>query len=140
MEQDAKQYSGMDALRRYVELTAKKKSLDKELDDIKESIEAIKETVLTYMQDEGMQSVKIADHLLYLRRDIRATFLETPESVLVAKNHGYGDALRTIIYPQTASSIVREQIKDLGPDEKIPDWIKEAFSYYDGLSPAIRKS
>lgn len=124
----------------YVALTAQKKELENQLKAIKEQIEAVEPDVLGYMQDNGMQSVNVSGYTVYLRRDIRATFTETDEALKVISAMGFDDALKTTIPPARASSIVREQIKDLAPDEEVPEWIKTAFNYFDGISPAIRKS
>ena len=127
-------------LHQYVDLTAQKKELENQIKVIKEQIETVEPEVLGYMQDNGMQSVNVKGYTVYLKRDIRASFLKTDAAFEIISAMGFDDALDTTIPPARASSIVREQINDLAPDEQVPDWIKEAFSYYDGLSPAIRKS
>ena len=127
-------------LHQYVDLTAQKKELENQIKVIKEQIETVEPEVLGYMQDNGMQSVNVKGYTVYLKRDIRASFLETDAAFEVISAMGFDDALKTTIPPARASSIVREQIKDLAPDEEVPEWIKTAFNYYDGMSPAIRKS
>ena len=131
---------GVSAFHALLDLAARKAELEKQLDDIKEQIALTQTEVLDYMQENGMQSVNVSGYTVYLRRDIRATFLETPEAFEIISAMGFDDALKTTIPPARASSIVREQIKDLAPDEQVPEWVKQAFSYYDGITPAIRKS
>lgn len=123
-----------------IDLTAQKAELEKQLDDVKEKIAQTQADVLDYMQDNGMQSVKIGGHTVYLRRDIYASTVEGDDALSLVRDHGYGDAVRTIINAQTASSIVRELIKDLAPDEPIPQWVQDAFKWTDKITPAIRKA
>ena len=127
-------------LHEYVDLTAQKKELENQLKTLKEQIDAVEGEVLEYLQDNGMQSVKVDGYTVFLRRDIRASFLETEEAFEAISAQGFDDALKTTIPPARASSIVRELIKDLGPDEQVPEWIRAAFSYSDAVTPAIRKS
>lgn len=123
-----------------IELAARKAELEKQLDDIKEQIAVAHGDVLDYMQENGMQSVKIGGHTVYLRRDIYASTVEGDDALSIVRDHGYGDAVRTIINAQTASGIVRELIKDLAPDEPIPQWVQDAFKWTDKITPAIRKA
>ena len=123
-----------------IELAARKAELEKQLDDIKEQIAVAQGDVLDYMQENGMQSVKIGGHTVYLRRDIYASTVEGDDALSIVRDHGYGDAVRTLINAQTASSIVREIIKPLAPDEPVPEWVISAFSWTDKVTPTVCKS
>ena len=127
-------------LRVLVELSERKAELEKQLDEIKKQIASVQGDVLDYMQDNGMQSVNLDGHTVYLRRDIYAKTVESEDALQLARDHGYGDAVRTLINAQTASSIVREIIKPLAPDEPVPEWVIGAFSWTDKVTPTVCKS
>ena len=131
---------GVFAFHALLDLAARKAELEKQLDDVKEQIAFAQAEVLDYMQNNGMQSVKLGGNTIYLRRDIYASTVEGEDALSLVRDHGYGDAVRTVVNAQTASSIVRELIKDLAPDEPIPQWVQNAFRWTDKITPAIRKA
>lgn len=127
----------MEQLRRYVSLATKKKDLDAAIKEVKAAIDELEPDVLAYMQANGIQNIKVDDHLIFIRKDIRATFLKTEEAFAIISEQGLDDALVTTINPQKASAICREFINDI--DVERPAWLDKAFSILEDYSAAVRK-
>ena len=127
----------MESIRRYVALYTQKSNLDAELKAVKAEMADMEPKILTYMEENGMQNIKIDDHVVFIRRDVRATFLKTDEAFKILSEQGLEDALTTTINPQKASAICREYINDV--DVERPDWLDKAFSVYEGFSVSVRK-
>jgi len=127
----------MEQLKKYVFLATQKKKLDAQLKAVKSEMADIEPDVLEYMQDNGIQNIKIDDHLVYIKKDVRATFLCTDIAFELIEKYGLDDALKTTIDPQRASSICREYLND--DDVERPAWLDEAFSIYEGFKAAVRK-
>ena len=129
---------GIDRVRAFVALTDQKKALDAELRAVKEQIEALEPDVLHHMQENGIQSVNVDGYTVYLRRDIRASFKNTPEAYTAALDAGLQDALTTTIPAARASAIVREFLRDVGSEA--PSWLESVFSWIDDVRAGIRKA
>ena len=127
----------MEQLKKYVELYIQKDKLEDSLKRIKDELGELEDKVLDFMQENGIQNIKVDDRMVYLRRDIRASFLGTPEAFAELEQQGLMDALTTTVHPSRASSIVREVIADL---DKRPSWIDKTFNVFEGYRAAVRKS
>jgi len=127
----------MEQLKKYVLLATQKKKLAKQLENVKEELSNLEPDVLEFMQDNGIQNIKVDDHLVYIRKDVRATFQGTEEAFELIQKYGLDDALKTTIDPQRASSICREYLND--DDVERPEWLDDAFKIYEGFKAAVRK-
>ena len=131
----------MEQLKKYVLLATQKKELAKQLENAKEELSKLEPDVLEYMQEKGVESIKLkidgVKHLLYIKKDVRATFQGTDTAFELIQKYGLDDALKTTINPQRASSICREYLND--DDVERPAWLDEAFSIYEGFKAAVRK-
>ena len=127
----------MEQLKKYVLLATQKKELAKQLENAKEELSKLEPDVLEYMQENGIQNIKVDDHLVYIRKDVRATFQGTDAAFELIQKYGLTDALTTTINAARASSICREYLND--DDVERPAWLDEAFSIYEGFKAAVRK-
>jgi hypothetical protein len=127
----------MKELRKFVALSEKKKELKAALEENEAAMDELEPKILAYMQENGMQNVNVDSKTVYIRRDIRATFVPTPENRKWLSRHKLSDSLTTTINPQRASAIVREIIDAAGIDGKRPKGLETVFKIYEGFKISV---
>jgi hypothetical protein len=132
----------MNTLRRYVALVKRKAEIDAELREVKEKIENAEPSVLEYMTENGIQRIAVDDRTLYIRRQFRASYLNTPEAQAAAVALDLGDALTMTIHPSRAAAIVRERLEAIeDPEEEAAERarMEQVFTVYEGFRVGVTR-
>lgn len=123
--------------RDYVNLDKERRALENELKHVKAKLNTAEETLLTFMEQSGMQSAKIDGITVYLHRqwwasatDVQA-ILDNRDSAFLVKETVNGNSL---------SSWVRELDKDGEGQPVLPDDLKTAIKVTERFAVRTRKA
>lgn len=122
----------IETARRYAQLNASKRKLEKDLKDIKDAMDALEETLKDAFARDGIQNMNVDGKVVYLSRTVFASLQGTPGDAIVAlRIAGLGDLVKTSVNSQTLSSWARELASQEQP-------IPETVAPYIKLSEVFR--
>ena len=128
---------------KYAVLVAQKKTLEAEVDTLKETLAKLEETLLTRMGDEGVASLKVdtaeGRFTLFPKRTLWASCVPGHQQELNdgLRALGYGDLVTESVNGQRLSSYIREL--DVAGAE-VPREIVEAVKVTEKFTIGVRKA
>ncbi len=123
-------------LARFVTLDSEKTQLATRIDEIKKEMQIVEETLLAEWADRGVQSVKLTNRMVYIRRDfycIKKGGVESKEVCAVLKRSGYAQMVNPSYAPASLKALVREMVDT---DTPVPAEL-DALVKYDTI-PRLR--
>ena len=104
----------MDAVKQFAELTARKRGLAAQLDEVKAEMDALQESILAMMGEAGVSSVRVdtdeGRFTLFPRRELWAGALEGDyvRACVALRDAGLSDLVEERFNTQRLSAVVRE--------------------------------
>lgn len=128
-----------DALRRYVALTRRKRTIKAEEKEINQQLEKLEQQLLAQFEHSGLDATRLDGHTVYLQRQIFANARDGDQQRAVEALHAVGldDYVRERFNPQQISAYVREQ-EELG--NELPDPLKDALTIHEKFTLRVRKA
>jgi len=112
----------------YVELEKKKADLEAQLDVVKAQISDMKEPVLAFFQQNGIDRTSLNGRTLYLKRELWCGRVEgktSEDAVAALRERGYEEFAKESVNTQGMSALMRERDKD-GKDP-VPEDLRDVF-------------
>lgn len=113
------------------------RGLEAELKRVKESRDALEQELLERFRQEGVQSIRTAEGLACLRRDLWASLTESPETLI-------GTELAWLVKPhvnqQSLSAVVREYPRDENDLPILPEEVKDSIKVSEVFKVGVRTS
>ncbi len=130
------------ALQRFAELSEQKTALNAELNKVKSELDGLKDQVMEYFADAGIQSTKLeSGRSVYIHRQLWAAKVDEDmsgaEIVSALQSSGLGD-LGTANWA-SLSAWCREQDRDDDGMPILPDAIKGVIKVTERIEPRSRK-
>jgi hypothetical protein len=129
--------------RNYAVLVAKRKTLEAEVDTLKETLTRLEAELLAWMGDEGIASLKVdtasGRFNLFPKRQLWSSCIPGHEAELNdgLRALGYGDLIQEQVNSQRLSSLIREYDTD---GTEIPKEIVDAVKTSERFTIGVRKA
>lgn len=132
--------SSMEPVKRYAQLEGERLELEDRIKKIKSEQEQIREQVLGFFQEEGVESVKLPDRTLYLQRRLdagKAEGMSTEECIRALQSRGFEDLAPLRVDWQRLSAVFREREK--GGEEPVPEALRGVFEPKESFRVGSRR-
>lgn len=129
----------IELIKQFIELDNQRKSLEENVDKIKEQMNAIEQTIIDEMIFEQIDSVKVNGFTIGPKRHIFAFICDGDKerAILALKNSGYGHYVTEAYNTRSLSKLVEELIET---DGKLPDEFDGAIGKFEKYKLNKRKS
>lgn len=127
-----------DALREYVELTDRKRTIEAERRDINDRLDKLEEKLLSQFEEQGMQNIKIGGASVYLHRQLWAKPKDgdKPKAVEALKRAGLDEMVKETFNVHTVSAYFREAEAN---EQPTPPELDDAFDLNETYSLRVRR-
>ena len=128
-------------LREFVQLTERKRELEKELADVKEALVDLEAEVLRIFESQGIERITVDGMTLFLRRELWASKREDvswEEACRKLVEAGFGEYVSPRFSTQSISALIRERENDGLPPvpEGLEDVLQVSEKYRVGARAA----
>lgn len=130
----------IEVVRRYAALESQRLALEEEAAKIKTEQDAIREQVLSFFQNEGIDSVKTPDRTLYLLRRVdagRAEGVSTEDCLTALQSRGWEDYAPRRVNWQGLSAVFRE--REAEGEEPVPEELRDRFACKESFRVGSRR-
>ena len=133
----------MESVKKFAELTAKKRGLSAQLDEVKAEMDALQESILAMMGEAGVSSVRVdtdeGRFTLFPRRELWAGAMEGDyvRACVALRNAGLGDLVEERFNTQRLSAVVREMDAAGTP---LPESFEGAIKVSEVFKLSVRKA
>ena len=119
----------------FIDLDAKKKCLEKEVEEIKKQMAKVQDDLIENLQINEMTSIKIAGKNCYIKNMTFAIVTNKADCINILKAGGYDDYVSENFNKQSISKLVRDQIAQHG---KLPDRFGDVITAGSRSSLAVK--
>lgn len=93
----------------YFTLTAKKRELTQQLEDVKKDLACVEESLLLWLEDNDLEQIKGEYGTIFTRTDYYARITDEPTAFKWLEENDMGDIIKRTVNSKTLSSVVRDR-------------------------------
>lgn len=135
-----------DPVSRFVSLEHEKRDLEERLEEIKQEMNRLQETILERWSDVGQKAAKIRGYTVYVASDFWCTKrpgVDTEEVCRRLEAVGLGNLVSPSYSAQSLKAWVRERLAEVpegsDPSQFVPDEIAEVLQWGENIRLRMRK-
>jgi hypothetical protein len=138
----------MEPIKKWLELTAKRKELEAQAEALKDEANALEENIIANLADNCIDSIKVDGRTVYTKRELWASAADgdTARTCEVLKANGFDDYVKETFSTQSLSSYVRELDKSFegdrpdNPVELLPEVLRPVIKVTEKYRLQSRKA
>jgi hypothetical protein len=125
-------------VKEFLQLTLRKRELEEQIKEIDGRLNELQEQSLTLFEREGISSLRLDGHTVYLHRQVWASVdASNPYALAELKRNGLGDLVKPTVNGQTLSAWVRERQEE---DKPIPPVLAQYLKISEKYGLRARKA